>query len=73
MNGSRDLPSKGIYPAVHTSRHTMEAGYAQSRYSNLLGGGCLLGLGFAIILSFLVLLACSRCNYIIYITYSCVC
>ena len=24
---------------VHTARHTMEAGYAQSRYSNLLGGG----------------------------------
>ena len=26
---------------VHTARHTMEAGYAQSRYPNLLGGGCL--------------------------------
>ena len=24
---------------VHTARHTMEAGYAQSRYLNLLGGG----------------------------------
>ena len=26
---------------VHTARHTMEAGYARSRYSNLFGGGCL--------------------------------
>ena len=26
---------------VHTARHTMGAGYAQSRYPNLLGGGCL--------------------------------
>ena len=24
---------------VHTARHTMEAGYAQSRYLNLLEGG----------------------------------
>ncbi len=24
---------------VHTARHTMEAGYARSRYSNLFGGG----------------------------------
>ena len=26
---------------VHTARHTMEAGYTRSRYSNHLEGGCL--------------------------------